>query len=232
MHTKLIAGGNSQQQEKIINRFTRQWLKSNWPKPHPDLLVIQPAGESITISQARELKSRLMLKPYSAPVKLAIILQAEKLTLPAQNALLKTLEEPPAHSLIILITNQPDLLLPTIISRCELIKLANSITTFTKIQITKQRALITELLSGRVGERLKLARQPASDRQQAIEAVQTHLHLWRQVMLEKPTSAAVYNLRFCQRALRQLDANVNPHLVLGNLFLQYATPEVVEKSPL
>ncbi len=59
-----------------------------------------------------------MIKPYSSPYKIYIIDEAQKLTLQAQNALLKTIEEPPAYAVVMLLADNPDALLPTISSRC------------------------------------------------------------------------------------------------------------------
>jgi DNA polymerase-3 subunit delta' len=67
------------------------------------------------------LEHELYLKPYSAPLKVAVIFDAERMCLgaaSAANAFLKTLEEPPAHTLILLTSARPAMLLPTIISRC------------------------------------------------------------------------------------------------------------------
>lgn len=86
----------------------------------PDLLVIQEIP--LKISQVRELIRWLILKPHSSPSKLVIILQAEAMTLEAGNALLKVLEEPPARSILILQSNKSQRILPTILSRCQLVK--------------------------------------------------------------------------------------------------------------
>ncbi len=88
---------------------------------NPDLLFIQEK-ENISIDQARKLKSFLSLKPYSGRYKVAIIDDCHLMNQEAANAILKVLEEPPAHSLIIMVTANPKLLLPTIYSRCQEIK--------------------------------------------------------------------------------------------------------------
>ena len=91
-------------------------------KNHPDFLFIEPINKEIQISQIRELILRLSLKPFIAPVKVAIIDQAQAMNQEAQNCLLKTLEEPKGKALLILITEYPESLFPTILSRCETIK--------------------------------------------------------------------------------------------------------------
>ena len=87
----------------------------------PDYISIEPTGSSIKIAQIRELQSDIIIKPHS-DYKIYVINNAQKMTVESQNALLKTLEEPPEYAIIILITNNKESLLPTIKSRCEIIK--------------------------------------------------------------------------------------------------------------
>lgn len=95
---------------------------------HPDLRLIgAPAAsgkrearrKEIGIDQARELKRFVALRAISAPRKMAIIDDADRLSLAAQNALLKTLEEPPGQALLVLVTASPGALLSTVRSRCQ-----------------------------------------------------------------------------------------------------------------
>ena len=87
----------------------------------PDYIEIPPDGNSIMIAQIRKLQSDILVKPYKS-YKIYVIDEAQKMTVEAQNALLKTLEEPPKYAIIILITNNKESLLDTIKSRCEIIK--------------------------------------------------------------------------------------------------------------
>ena len=87
----------------------------------PDCIRVKPEGNSIKIVQIRNLQSDIVIKPHKK-YKIYIIDKAEKMTLEAQNALLKTLEEPPEYAIIILVTNNKEGLLPTIRSRCEIVK--------------------------------------------------------------------------------------------------------------
>ncbi len=74
---------------------------------------------TIGVEDVREqLVGDMQIKPYSSPYKIYIIDEANKLTVQAQNAILKTIEEPPAYGIIILLTTNADLFLPTILSRC------------------------------------------------------------------------------------------------------------------
>jgi len=86
---------------------------------HPDIIRITHDKASIGIDDIRiQLNNDIQIKPYSSPYKIYIIDEAEKLTEQAQNALLKTIEEPPKYGIILLLTNNLNSLLPTILSRC------------------------------------------------------------------------------------------------------------------
>ena len=92
---------------------------------HPDLLLILPeeGKKDIGVGQIRELTEFLSLNSFSGSGRVAIIPQAETLTLSASNALLKTLEEPAAGATLLLTAYSPGSLLPTIRSRCQLLGL-------------------------------------------------------------------------------------------------------------
>ncbi|MGE0449686.1 MAG: DNA polymerase III subunit delta' [Vicinamibacterales bacterium] len=86
---------------------------------HPDVLVLEPNEKgNIRIEAARDLVERAAYRPFEGRRRVAIVDQAEALEPGAQNALLKLLEEPPAGSVFLLVTAYPDLLLPTVRSRC------------------------------------------------------------------------------------------------------------------
>lgn len=87
---------------------------------HPDVLWVRPESKLrvVTIDQMRDLMQTIHLKPTQAPFKVGIIVSAERLNVQAANAFLKTLEEPPADSIIILLTTEPQRILETITSRC------------------------------------------------------------------------------------------------------------------
>ncbi len=86
---------------------------------HPDVQVIEPAGATLKIEQVRALEADAALGPYEAKRKVFILDGAEKMTEQAANALLKTLEEPPGRTVIVLLTTTPSALPPTIVSRCQ-----------------------------------------------------------------------------------------------------------------
>ncbi len=85
---------------------------------HPDLHIIAPEGQQIKIEQIRQGQEFLSLRPLEATRRVLVVDEAEKMNEAAQNAFLKTLEEPPSTSLIVMISSSPDRLLPTVRSRC------------------------------------------------------------------------------------------------------------------
>ena len=92
---------------------------------HPDIIyVTHEKPNSIGIEDIREqLIGDVAIKPYTGPYKIYIVDEAEKMTVQAQNALLKTIEEPPSYAVILLLTANEDAFLPTILSRCVQLKL-------------------------------------------------------------------------------------------------------------
>ncbi len=90
---------------------------------HADVLMIEP-GEtgSIKVDQARAAIERSAYRPFEGRRRVVIVDDADAMEASAQNALLKTLEEPPAASTFVLVTSRPDLLLPTVRSRCQRVR--------------------------------------------------------------------------------------------------------------
>ncbi len=87
---------------------------------HADLHWVRPESKSriISVDQTRELMREIQLKPTEAVFKVAVIVGADRLNTQAANAFLKTLEEPPARSILILLSTEPSRILETILSRC------------------------------------------------------------------------------------------------------------------
>lgn len=121
-HSYLLTGDHPEALEQLALGLAGQVLDAA-PQEHPDFHAVRPQSKSrqITVEQIRELERELYLRPFVAPLKVAVIFDADRMCLggaSAANAFLKTLEEPPAHTLILLTSGRPALLLPTIISRC------------------------------------------------------------------------------------------------------------------
>lgn len=161
---------------------------------HPDLLMLTPEtqrellGEksiatAYKVDTIRALQSELARRPVEGRYKVLIVADAERLTTQAANAFLKTLEEPPSFVVIILITTDEALLLPTIRSRCQVLTLRPvplaDIEALVREQTAsaEEAALIARLSAGRVGWALQAATHPdlLNARRQAIDLLHTLL---------------------------------------------------------
>ncbi|MFO0773220.1 MAG: DNA polymerase III subunit delta' [Nitrospiraceae bacterium] len=134
---------------------------------HPDLCLVSPdrsgATPRIRVEDIRELESRLIYRPLIAERKFCLIDDADRLTIEAANALLKTLEEPPGFALLILVTSRPFALPATIRSRCQALRLIAPTYAETRQALIAQRGLsahdaqlATAVTEGRLGEAMTL----------------------------------------------------------------------------
>ncbi len=180
----------------------------NWPTPNPDLLLIE-GGTSIGIDQIRQIKRFLKIKNWQAVNKVVVINQGEKLTIEAQNALLKTLEEPGENKIIIVKTKTLQSLLPTIISRCHLLKGKEGKKEPTKI-------LLQRLLNLSLEQRLKFLDQLHQESENPEKVIEELIVEGQKLLLRSPQreltkiSQAILKLLTGQKMLH---ANLAPEQV-------------------
>jgi DNA polymerase-3 subunit delta' len=127
---------------------------------HPDVLVVEP-GENgtIKIDQIREVVDRSAFRPFEGRRRVVIVDDADAMVAPAQNALLKTLEEPPSSSIFVLVTSRPDVLLPTVRSRCIRLTFAQQGTAETDSDVLEVAArVLTHAATGNDAARLEGAK--------------------------------------------------------------------------
>jgi len=139
-------------------------------KQHPDLAIIQAdqVGGNLKVNQIREVQHSLSLSPYQAAYRVAVLLRFEEANPSAANAMLKTLEEPPSRVVMMLTAQDPESLLPTIVSRCELIRLRplslDQIAEGLQTQFdlpSKDARLLAHISGGRPGRALQLHQDPS-----------------------------------------------------------------------
>lgn len=135
-------------------------------KNQPDIIYLQheKPGTISVDDIRRQLNNDIVIKPYSSPYKIYIIDEAEKMNQQAQNALLKTIEEPPAYAVILLLTTNADAFLPTILSRCITLNLKVVPDAEIKEYLMKtyqvpdyQADICTAFAQGNVGKAIQLA---------------------------------------------------------------------------
>jgi len=137
---------------------------------HPDLAVVQAEteGGALKVEQVRAVRRALALKPYQSKYRVALFLRFQEASDSASNALLKTLEEAPAHAILILTADNPEQLLPTIVSRCEVIRLRPLPLEMVEAHLKglsaaeEQARLIAGVSGGRPGYALRLLKDPSA----------------------------------------------------------------------
>lgn len=136
---------------------------------HADLSVVQAEeiGGVLKVDQVRDLQRTVSLSAYTAPYRVALLLRFEEANQNAANALLKTLEEPPPKVVIVLTAESAERLLPTIVSRCEVLRLRPLAleTVFEGLESrwslpSEKARLLAHLSGGRIGYALRLHQEP------------------------------------------------------------------------
>lgn len=144
---------------------------------HPDVHMVSPEGNSIKIEALRELQQTLSLSPVEGDYRICIIREMDQATPSAANSLLKTLEEPPHRAILILTANRIERLLPTIVSRCQVLSLravemGRIAAALHELGVEADRArLLASLAQGRVGWAIEASREPGvlARREQVLE---------------------------------------------------------------
>lgn len=172
---------------------------------HPDIIMVShEKPNSIGVDDIREqVNNTIDIKPYQSHYKIYIIPQADMMTVQAQNALLKTIEEPPHYAVIILLTENAEMLLPTINSRCVMLKLRNIKDTLIrkylmeKFEVPDYKAdICTAFAQGNVGKAIMLANSEHFNeiREEAVHLMQ-HVHdMEISEIVQAVTRASVYKL--------------------------------------
>lgn len=177
---------------------------------------------SIGIEEIRDFQKKLYLKPIKSKIKAGIIKNAQNLTLASQNAMLKLLEEPPANTIIILETANKEVLLPTILSRCQIIEVKDKLTVIPDEDINKNFDLIFNL--GTMGEKMKIAQDYGKTKETALLWLeQMIISVRRKTIVEKNgllNAKAVKILKSLQKTYEIISStNTNPRFSLENLLI-------------
>jgi DNA polymerase-3 subunit delta' len=124
-HAYLLAGPPGSGKRLYAERFSAALLDAPPRRivsgTHPDLFVLEPAGSMILMEDARRLRRDLHMRPFEAARRVYLILGAHLLRDDSANALLKSLEEPPSYGVFVLVSDHADGMLPTILSRVQLV---------------------------------------------------------------------------------------------------------------
>ncbi|MBN2015735.1 hypothetical protein JW766_02790 [Candidatus Dojkabacteria bacterium] len=226
----LISYKDVEEQQRLAEVFAREILLIPAQKPyktHADVFGIWPENinsKTIKIEQIHEFIRKTQLKPFCSHFKVGIIISSEKMTKESQNALLKTLEEPPKNTFLILTTSNIHKLIPTIISRCQVFNpsekagKARDLTTFRKV------------LESNIIERFKLAEEIVSqkNRGKVIDdtnsLIEDMLTYFREEMIKnkkntRKTLQIVEIIDLIELTRNAIEKNVNVRLALESLMI-------------
>jgi len=201
----------------------------------PDLMILSEAnkkdpkfgdGGEITIKQIREVKNFLSYKSYNGGLKMVIVDDAEKMSQEAQNCFLKTLEEPKGQTLIILVSCKPDMILPTIFSRCQTVKFykpnnlpENNDKIKEEQEILKQ---VLPLVKSSLAEKFKYVKSLDFDKVDPRKIIQVLQKHFRQEIINGSAKKETRNFLKLAEEISQklLLTNANPKLALEILLME------------
>lgn len=212
MHAYIITGGN----EETRSDYIKDLIITRSVSPH-DCITINPEPTSIGVDSMRGVILRLSIHPVASPFHAVIVRDAHTMTTEAQNAFLKTLEEPVGNAIIILESKEPDALLPTILSRCQLVNLGNT-TQYSDEEINTCIDTLKLLGEVSVGKRLQKIDTFAKTQPDALTFVNLAISSLHKE-LEHHNFQKAKLLRNFLIARTQILGNITPKLALDAIFL-------------
>lgn len=208
--------------EQVVRHLLDIPIKINY-KTNPDVFGIWQEhieGKTIKIEQVHEFIRKVQLKPYGGTHKVGSIMHAEKLTAEAQNALLKTLEEPPKGTFIILTAPSPHSILETIRSRCQVFDFSDK-NEYSNLDINAQ-----DIVEASLTKRFSIVEDIlAKKRQEQIQIItsifESLTQYYRDQLLEGHENLRTVDIiKTIEQTEYAFDKNVNTRLLLENLMIQ------------
>ncbi len=221
MHTILITGGTKESRGLCADEHLNTWKISPF-----DRIGMPDDMPSIGIGEIRAFTKKLLLTPQQGTHVAGIILHGDTLTAEAQQALLKTLEEPPEHAYMIIAVSNSAVLLPTIVSRCICITLKDPSAARDPEQDRIRTQAINELIHAPRGKRLQLLGSVGKTKDDlatwadgAIETLEHDLTAPQELMDDTETIARISLLHALIETRKYRENNVNLLLLLEHAFL-------------
>ncbi len=141
--------------------------------------------KTLGIDDVRALQKRLCLKPFKSKTKAMVIAILDRVTIEAQNSLLKVLEEPPNHTIIVLVSLNKELFLPTILSRCVLIELKDESLKLSQDDSKTFVDILSNLPKYEAGDRMRIAEAYGKTREEANSFLEKITFVARQILLRQ-----------------------------------------------
>lgn len=228
--TILLEHTHLEDQLNLGEQLAREILKIQQKetyRSHPDVFGIWPGDQeskSISIQQIHQFIRKTQLKPFASKFKIGIITQSEKMTPQAQNAILKTLEEPPANTFIILTTSNRNKLLPTILSRCQSFRFRD------ERAEDGDKILVNSIIKGSIVDKFEIVEKIVMQKDKSKQYEEIELILkgllnhYRQKLLSshKDTTRRqqlLETIELIETTREVIDKNVNIRLALESLMI-------------
>jgi hypothetical protein len=183
----------------------------------------QTYEKAMGIEDVRNVQKAILLKPFRGKMKAVILNLYENITLEAQNALLKILEEPPANTIVVLMVAKKELLLPTIISRCKVITLQEKAIELSENDLSRFSGDLDVLLNGKTGDRLRISQDIAKDKESLTLWLEKMAIFIKNKMVNENNNLKYLNfLKGIQKTYKAIKGtNVSQRTALENLFLSF-----------
>ena len=218
-HAYLLSGNDEAGKEQLIQEFIPFLLGPQKAGILANVVEVSPQKDEITIGQIRKLKERLSLSAWNAPYKIGLIRQAESMNQEAQSAFLKLLEEPSGNVLLFLVVLHPALLLDTICSRSQELRMYR----FQKSDKERTHVLV-KLQRSSIAERFAFAQRQSQDQKVLYETLvnlQWEMRLQFLKELRKGTLSSLNTLRIFQEVLVALrQTKVNGRFAIERILLE------------
>ena len=217
MHSFLVVTKDKNKASSYISNFLK---KEGIDLIDINLYIFEKA---MGITDVRNIQKKIVLRPFRGKTKAFVLKVYEGITVEAQNALLKVLEEPPANTLIIIATQKKESILPTIISRCKIVELEQSNLILSDEENVQCFNLLVSLSKNGTGYKLKLAQDIAKDKDQAVLWLEKMTIALRKKLIENHNDQQYLNfLKNLQKTYKNIkNTNVNQRIALENLFLSF-----------
>lgn len=235
-HGYLIVGGvngnAAELAELILQKLfpdERQQLASH---AHPDVVTLEPEGKAriITVESMREkIVAPMMTTAFSGGWKVGVIYGADRMRTEGANAFLKSLEEPTPKTMYLLLTDQPDSILPTIVSRTQRIDLPLPAGILEAEDYDEVAEAFAAKDAARLAEKLKSLKEDAEDRDVALirkAFYKTLMSFVREIMIggKLPRNQAFENIEAVEAAYRRSEKSLNDEAVLSYLMERIVFP--------
>ena len=218
-HAYLLSGNDETKKEQLLKKFISLTLGTQNSRIQANVIEIAPDKDEITIGQIRKLKRQLSLSAWDAPYKIGIIRNAELMNQEAQSAFLKLLEEPKENVFLFLTVLHPALLLDTICSRVQELRMYQ----FNK-EDDMNIDLLTKLQQLSLAERFAFAQRESQDKKvlhQTLIRLQKEMRFQFLQELSSGAALSLNALRSMQEALIALrQTNVNARFAMERVLLE------------